>query len=60
MPDGTTQSITDQQMIGIVLGEFYDRVQVDIGEAVAVSEVRAFLKKHATELKCAAFKLPGN
>ena len=51
MPDGTTQSITDQQMIGIVLGEFYDRVQVDIGEAVAVSEVRAFLKKHATELK---------
>jgi hypothetical protein len=51
MPDGTTQSITDQQMIGIVLGEFYNRVQVDIGEAVAVSEVRAFLKKRVTELK---------
>jgi hypothetical protein len=51
MPDGTTQSVTDQQMIGIVLGEFYNRVEVDIGESVAVSEVRAFLKKRATELK---------
>lgn len=51
MPDGTTRGITDQEMIGIVLGEFYNKVQVDIGEAVAVSEVRAFLKKHAGELK---------
>jgi S1-C subfamily serine protease len=51
MPDGTIRSISDQRMIGLVLGEFYNRVQVDIGEAIAVSEVRAFLNKHATELK---------
>jgi len=51
MPDGTWQSISDQQMIGMVLEEFYNRVQVDIGEAIAVSEVRAFLKNHAKELK---------
>jgi len=38
-------------MIGLVLGEFYNRIQVDIGEAVAVSEVRCFLKSHAKELK---------
>jgi S1-C subfamily serine protease len=51
MPDGTTRNISDQRMIGLVLGEFYNRVQVDIGEAVAVSELRAFLKSHASELQ---------
>src|SRR6266446_2242958 len=51
MPDGTTRGISDQRMIGLVLGEFYNRVQVDIGEAVAVSEVRRFLKKHTSELR---------
>jgi S1-C subfamily serine protease len=51
MPDGTTRNISDQRMIGLVLGEFYNRVQVDIGEAVAASEVRKFLKKHTSELK---------
>jgi S1-C subfamily serine protease len=50
-PDGKRQPVTDQQMIGIVLGEFYNKVQVDIGEAIAVSEVRKFLKTHADELR---------
>jgi S1-C subfamily serine protease len=51
MPDGTVKAISDQQMIGIVLGEFYNKVQVDIGEAIAVSEVRKFLQTHADELR---------
>jgi len=37
-------------MIARVLEEFYNKVQVNIGEAVSVSELRTFLKEHAREL----------
>jgi hypothetical protein len=33
-----------------VLEEFYTKVQVDIGEAVSVSELRKFLNEHKQEL----------
>jgi S1-C subfamily serine protease len=52
-PDGTNKSITDQEVIARVLEEFYTRVQVDIGEAVSVSELRKFLTEHAGELSAA-------
>jgi S1-C subfamily serine protease len=49
-PDRTFKWVSDQEVIARVLEEFYNKVQVDIGEAVSVSELRAFLKEHATEL----------
>jgi hypothetical protein len=52
-PDGTYKRITDQEVIARVLEEFYTRVQVDIGEAVSVSELRKFLTEHARELSAA-------
>jgi hypothetical protein len=50
LPDGTTRPLLDQQVIARVLEEFYNKVQVDIGEAVSSSEIRAFLNSHAGEL----------
>jgi S1-C subfamily serine protease len=49
-PDGTYKNITDQEVIARVLEEFYTKVQVNIGEAVSVSELNAFLKAHESEL----------
>jgi S1-C subfamily serine protease len=49
-PDGTYKGVSDQEVIARVLEEFYTKVQVDIGEAVAVSELRKFLKDHQREL----------
>lgn len=48
--DGTIKGVSDQEVIAAVLEEFYTKVQVDIGEAVSVSELRAFLHEHAAEL----------
>jgi len=48
-PDGSYKGITDQEVIARVLEEFYEKVQVDIGEAVSVSELRKFLKSHERE-----------
>jgi hypothetical protein len=49
-PDGTSKSISDQEAIARVLEEFYNKVQVNIGEAVSASEVRKFLQQHSAEL----------
>ena len=49
-PDGTYKGITDEEVIARVLQEFYTKVQVDIGEAVSVSELRKFLNDHASEI----------
>ncbi len=49
-PDGTSKGVTDEYVIAAVLEEFYTKVQVDIGEAVSVSELRTFLHEHAAEL----------
>jgi hypothetical protein len=45
LPDGTTKGISDQEAIGAVLDEFYSMVQVVIGEAISVSELKAYLKE---------------
>jgi hypothetical protein len=49
-PDGTFKGISDQEVIARVLDEFYNKIQVDIGEAVSVSELRKFLREHASEI----------
>jgi len=50
LPDGTTRGVSDQEVLARVLEEFYTKVQVDIGEAVSSSEIRTFLRSHASEL----------
>jgi len=50
MPDGTKRGITSEEASGLVLQQFYDTVQVMIGEATAVSELKAFLKEREHEL----------
>jgi S1-C subfamily serine protease len=52
-PDGTYKGITDEEVIARVLEEFYNKVQVNIGEAVSVSELREFLKDHSNQLPAA-------
>jgi S1-C subfamily serine protease len=49
-PDGTSRGISDQEVIARVLEEFYNKIQVDIGEAVSVSELRKFLHEHESEI----------
>lgn len=51
LPDGTTRGVSSEEASGIVLQQFYDTVQVMIGEATAVSELRAFLKEKENDLK---------
>ncbi len=43
MPDGTVRPVSNEQAVALVLEEFYDTVQVVIGEAIAVSELKAFI-----------------
>lgn len=43
MPDGTKRGVTDQEATAMVLEEFYNTVQVMIGEAISVSELKDFL-----------------
>jgi S1-C subfamily serine protease len=50
LPDGTTRGVSDSEVMARVLEEFYTKVQVDIGEAVSSSEIRAFVKLYAKEL----------
>ena len=50
LPDGTIKPISDQEMTGLILDQFYKTVQVVIGEATAASELRDFIKSHQTEL----------
>jgi S1-C subfamily serine protease len=51
MPDGTNKPIYNDQAIAAVLRDFYQDVQVMIGEAIAVSELRSFLKENEKELR---------
>jgi S1-C subfamily serine protease len=50
-PDGTIRQVSEAEITGAVLQEFYEKTQVVIGEAVASSELEAMLREHATELK---------
>ncbi|MBI2816143.1 MAG: trypsin-like peptidase domain-containing protein [Acidobacteria bacterium] len=43
MPDGTVRPASNDEAVALVLEEFYDTVQVMIGEAIAVSELKAFI-----------------
>ena len=48
--DGTKESISEAQITAMVLNEFYEKTQVMIGEAIAVSELKNMIKDHAQEL----------
>lgn len=43
LPDGTHRQITDQEATAMVLEEFYNTVQVMVGEAISISELKDFL-----------------
>jgi len=51
LADGTTRGLSDQEVIARVLEEFYKKVQVNIGEAVSVSELKRLLKERGKELE---------
>jgi hypothetical protein len=44
-------SFSEAQIVGTVLEQFYNTTQVMIGEAISVSELRAFLKKKQAEVQ---------
>jgi Trypsin-like peptidase domain len=50
LPDGSQKPLMETQVIGYILNSFYDQVQVMIGEAISVDELRALLKEKAEEL----------
>jgi len=43
LPDGTTRGVSNEEAVALVLEEFYTTVQVMIGEAISVSELKDFL-----------------
>lgn len=51
LPDGTKKGISSEEASGMVLQQFYDTVQVMIGEATSVSELKAFLRAKESELQ---------
>jgi len=51
LPDGTTRQLGQHEVTAIVLQEFYNTVQVMIGEAISVSELRDFLREKENELR---------
>jgi hypothetical protein len=51
MPDGSVQGVSNEEAIGHALNEFYNSVQVMIGEVIAVSELQAFVREKADQLK---------
>ncbi len=40
LPDGKTRPVTDQEAVALLLEEFYNTVQIMIGEAISVTELR--------------------
>ncbi len=53
LPDGTKQHVSEAQITGMVLQEFYDKTQVMIGEAIAGSELAAMIKEKSADLATA-------
>jgi hypothetical protein len=49
-PDGTKQPLSEAEVTGMVLNEFYQKTQVMIGEAIAGSELAAVIRAHSSEL----------
>jgi hypothetical protein len=52
-PDGSKENLSEAQITGMVLDEFYQKTQVMIGEAIAGSELAAFISEHSSELPAA-------
>ncbi|HXZ28622.1 MAG TPA: serine protease [Terriglobales bacterium] len=50
-PQGNQKSFAESEIVAMVLDQYYTFTQVMIGEAISVSEVRAFLKAHEMELR---------
>jgi len=48
---GKPASMSEAQIIGAVLDQFYKTTQVMIGEAISVSELRTFIKKKQAEVQ---------
>ena len=49
-PDGTIEQLSEAKVTAMVLGEFYQKTQVMIREAIAASELKAFMKEHSAEI----------
>jgi S1-C subfamily serine protease len=45
-PDGSTKNVSEGQIIGMVLNELRAQVQLVIGQAVLLEDVKAFLKEN--------------
>jgi hypothetical protein len=51
LPDGTKKGVSSEEASGMILQQFYNTVQVMIGEATSVSELKAFLRDKESELQ---------
>ncbi len=51
MPDGSVRTISNEEATALVLEEFAKTVQVMIGEAISVSELKAFIKEKERALR---------
>jgi hypothetical protein len=50
LPNGTTKNWGQHEVTAAVLQEFYDHVQVMIGEATAVTELKEFIREKGAEV----------
>ena len=50
MPDGSKRGISSEEATNRVLQQFYDTVQIMIGEATSVAELKNFLKDKEKDL----------
>lgn len=51
LPYGTKRGVSSEEASGMVLQQFYNTVQVMIGEATAASELKAFLREKESALQ---------
>ena len=51
LPNGQVVGVSNEEAVASVLDEFYNLVQVQIGEAIAVSELKAFIKEKESDVK---------
>jgi len=51
LADGTTRSLSNEQVTALALQDFYEVAQVMIGEAISVSELKAFLREKEASLR---------
>ena len=50
MPDGTRRELSQQEQMALALNEIYESSQVFVGEAIAISELKATIAAHESEL----------